>query len=256
MAVPSFAAPYAAAWTKCPLFRAHSGRDGSPFADSHSNPAVSFVGVWRASVLLGLLRLEFEAAFAIGHRRSSAKMPTAPQENVNVWWECVELSPHHFRAAQAHALASRPEMALSRQDVNSAAHCAIRPILLFRKWEDVSRAIHMHNCTEAHPAPLVALEAPVELPPRASALAAWHRAKAGGAVDRAEGCRRPSRGEVRANGATRGVNACTTARRKTLRWTGSPSWSLRHRSIDGASGAFAWCHAEMPEAPRGGSRGG
>ncbi len=81
MAVPSFAAPYAAAWTKCPLFRAHSGRDGSPFADSHSNPAVSFVGVWRASVLLGLLRLEFEAAFAIGHRRSSAKMPTAPQEN-------------------------------------------------------------------------------------------------------------------------------------------------------------------------------
>lgn len=81
MAVPSFAAPYAAAWTKCPLFRAHSGRDGSPFADSHSNPAVSFVGVWRASVLLGLLRLEFEAAFAIGHRRSSAKMPTATQEN-------------------------------------------------------------------------------------------------------------------------------------------------------------------------------
>ena len=141
MAVPSFAAPYAAAWTKCPLFRAHSGRDGSPFADSHSNPAVSFVGVWRASVLLGLLRLEFEAAFAIGHRRSSAKMPTAPHENVNVWWECVELSPHHFRAPQAHALASRPEMALSRLDVYTAAHCIIRPILLFRKWEEVSRAI-------------------------------------------------------------------------------------------------------------------
>ena len=176
---------------------------------------------------------------------------------VNVWWECVEFLPHHFRAAQVHALASRPEMALSRQDVYSAAHCIIRPMFLFfRKWEDVSRAIHMHNCTEAHPAPSVALEAPVELPPRASALAAWHRAKAGGAVDRAEGCRRPSRGELRANGATRGVNACTTARRKTLRWTGSPSWSLRHRSIDGASGAFAWCHAEMPEAPRGGSRGG
>jgi len=112
----------------------------------------------------------------------------------------VELSPQHFRAAQAHALASRPEMALSRQDVYSAAHCIIRPLLLFRKWEDVSRAIHMHNCTEAHPAPSVALEAPVELPPRASALAASHRAKAGGAVDRAEGCRRPSRGEVRAEG--------------------------------------------------------
>ena len=75
----------------------------------------------------------------------------------------------------------------------------------------------MHSCTEAHPAPSVALEAPVELPPRASALAAWHRAKAGGAVDRAEGCRRPSRGELRANGATRGVNACTAARRHILR---------------------------------------
>jgi len=73
------------------------------------------------------------------------------------------------------------------------------------------------SCTEAHPAPSVALEAPVELPPRASALAAWHRAKAGGAVDRAEGCRRPSRGEVGANGATRGVNACTAARRHILR---------------------------------------
>ena len=69
---------------------------------------------------------------------------------------------------------------------------------------------------------MVALEAPVELPPRASALAAWHRAKAGGAVDRAEGCRRPSRGELRANGATRGVNACTTARRHILRhWLAS-----------------------------------
>ena len=43
---------------------------------------------------------------------------------VNVWWECVELSPHHFRAAQAHARASRPEMALSRQGVYSAAHTA------------------------------------------------------------------------------------------------------------------------------------
>ena len=60
---------------------------------------------------------------------------------VNVWWECVELSPHHFQAAQAHALASGPEMALSRQDVYSAAHCIIRPLLLFRTWEDVSRAI-------------------------------------------------------------------------------------------------------------------
>ena len=122
---------------------------------------------------------------------------------VTMWWECVELSPQHFQAAQAHALVSRPEMALSRLDVSTpitAAHCVIRPILLFRKWEDVSRAIHMHNCTEAHPAPSVALEAPVELPPRASALAAWHRAKAGGAVDRAEGCRRPSRGELRAEG--------------------------------------------------------
>ena len=27
---------------------------------------------------------------------------------VNMWSECVEFSPHHFRAAQAHALASRP----------------------------------------------------------------------------------------------------------------------------------------------------
>merc|ERR1712070_931010 len=60
---------------------------------------------------------------------------------VTMWWECVELSPHHFQAAQAHALASRPEMALSRQDVYSAAHCIIRPLLLLRKWEDVSRAI-------------------------------------------------------------------------------------------------------------------
>ena len=60
---------------------------------------------------------------------------------VNVWWWCVEFLPHHFRAAQAHALVSRPEMALSRQDVYSAAHCIIRPLLLFRKWEDVSRAI-------------------------------------------------------------------------------------------------------------------
>ena len=60
---------------------------------------------------------------------------------VNMWWECVQFLPHHFRAAQAHALASRPEMALSRQDVYSAAHCAIRPLLLFRRWEDVSRAI-------------------------------------------------------------------------------------------------------------------
>ena len=81
---------------------------------------------------------------------------------VTMWWECVELSPHHFQAAQAHALVSRPEMALSRLDVSTptAAHCVIRPILLFRKWEDVSRAIHMHNCTEAHPAPSVALGAP------------------------------------------------------------------------------------------------
>ena len=40
---------------------------------------------------------------------------------VNMWWECVEFPPHHFGAAQAHALASRPEMALSRQDVYSAS---------------------------------------------------------------------------------------------------------------------------------------
>jgi len=200
---------------------------------------------------------------------------------VNVWWKCVELSPHHFRAAQAHALASRPEMALSRLDVSTAAHCIIRPLLISqvggclegnthaqlhggtscaigcprsscrtpsksvrprrmapceggrrrrssgglpaafarriaRQWRD-TWCQRMHSCTEAHPAPSVALEAPVELPPRASALAAWHRAKAGGAVDRAEGCRRPSRGELRANGATRGVNACTAARRHILR---------------------------------------
>jgi len=111
-----------------------------------------------------------------------------------------------------------PDMALSRLDVYiTAAHCIIRQILLFRKWEDVSREIRMHNRTEAHPAPLVGLETPVDLPQRASALAAWHRAKAGGAADRAEGCRRRSRGELRANGATRGVNACTTARRHILR---------------------------------------
>jgi len=85
-----------------------------------------------------------------------------------------------------------------------------------RQWRD-TWCQRMNSCTEAHSAPSVALEAPVELPPRASALAAWHRAKAGGAVDRAEGCRRPSRGELRANGATRGVNACTAARRHTLR---------------------------------------
>jgi len=78
---------------------------------------------------------------------------------VNVWWECVELSPHHFRAAQAHALVSRPEMALSRLDVSTrlytAAHCIIRPILLFRKWEEVSRAIFGVNmwweCVEFPP---------------------------------------------------------------------------------------------------------
>ena len=34
-----------------------------------------------------------------------------------------------------------PDMALSRLDVYTAAHCIIRPILLFRKWEEVSRAI-------------------------------------------------------------------------------------------------------------------
>jgi len=60
---------------------------------------------------------------------------------VTMWWECVDISPHHFRAAQAHALASRPDMALSRLDVSTAAHCVIHPFLLFRKWEDVSRAI-------------------------------------------------------------------------------------------------------------------
>ena len=36
----------------------------------------------------------------------------------------VELSPQHFRAAQAHALASRPEMALSRLDVYILLHTA------------------------------------------------------------------------------------------------------------------------------------
>jgi len=73
--------------------------------------------------------------------RSRAEGESPPILGVTMWWECVELSPHHFRAAQAHALASGPEMALSRQDVYSAAHCIIRPLLLFRKWEDVSRAI-------------------------------------------------------------------------------------------------------------------
>ena len=34
---------------------------------------------------------------------------------VNMWWECVECYPHHFRAAQAHALARDPDMALSRR---------------------------------------------------------------------------------------------------------------------------------------------
>ena len=27
---------------------------------------------------------------------------------VNMWWGCVEFPPHHFGAAQAHALATRP----------------------------------------------------------------------------------------------------------------------------------------------------
>ena len=39
-----------------------------------------------------------------------------------------------------------------------------------RQWRD-TWCQRMHNCTEAHPAPLVALEAPVDLPQRASALA-------------------------------------------------------------------------------------
>ena len=61
---------------------------------------------------------------------------------VNMWWECIEFSPHHFRAAQAHALATRPgHGAESPRLVYTAAHCIIRPILLFRNWEEVSRAI-------------------------------------------------------------------------------------------------------------------
>ena len=43
---------------------------------------------------------------------------------VTMWWECVELSPHHFRAAQAHVVLSSPEMALSRLDVYSVARTA------------------------------------------------------------------------------------------------------------------------------------
>ena len=50
-----------------------------------------------------------------------------------------------------------PDMALSRLDVSyiTAAHCIIRPILLFRKWEDISRAIIGVNmwseCVECYP---------------------------------------------------------------------------------------------------------
>ena len=48
-----------------------------------------------------------------------------------------------------------PDMALSRLDVYTAAHCIIRPILLFRKWEEVSRAILGVNmwweCLECYP---------------------------------------------------------------------------------------------------------
>ena len=50
-----------------------------------------------------------------------------------------------------------PDMALSRLDVyiTAAAHCIIRPILLFRKWEDISRAIIGVNiwweCVECYP---------------------------------------------------------------------------------------------------------
>jgi hypothetical protein len=48
-----------------------------------------------------------------------------------------------------------PDMALSRLDVYTAAHCIIRPILLFRKWEEVSRAIFGVNmwweCVEFPP---------------------------------------------------------------------------------------------------------
>ena len=65
---------------------------------------------------------------------------------VNMWWECVQFLQHHFRALQAHALAIRPGYgAESPRRVYTAAHChchcIIRPILLFRWWEDISSAI-------------------------------------------------------------------------------------------------------------------
>ena len=40
--------------------------------------------------------------------RSRAEGESPPILGVTMWWECVEFPPHHFGAAQAHALASRP----------------------------------------------------------------------------------------------------------------------------------------------------
>jgi len=48
----------------------------------------------------------------------------------------------------------------------------------------------MHNYTENHPAPAVCLQTPLELPLGIASLSAWHRAKAGGAAERAADCRR------------------------------------------------------------------
>ena len=177
---------------------------------------------------------------------------------VTMWWECVELSPHHFQAAQAHALVSRPEMALSRLDVLStptAAHCVIRPILLFRKWEDVSRAIHMHNCTVTHPAPSVALGAQFSSRRPPAALRSIDGAARLRTVRCGEGGR-SWREFDRSFEGNQWRRVCLRAVVHVYCPRDMPFWSLRHRSIDGASGAFAWCHAEMPEAPRGGSRGG
>ena len=61
---------------------------------------------------------------------------------VNMWWECVEFPPHHFGAAQAHALASRPgHGAESPRRVSCCTLHHSSNIILFRNWEEVSRAI-------------------------------------------------------------------------------------------------------------------
>ena len=60
---------------------------------------------------------------------------------VNMWRSVWNSRHTIFEPCKRMHLRVEPDMALSRLDVYPAAHCIIRPILLFRKWEDISRAI-------------------------------------------------------------------------------------------------------------------